>query len=103
MPQFAHVHWSALAAAEVRVQQCVSQSVPDLIQLCSNPTHPLLDVRVQDMRMFLDNFQQEFRYAGTKPHVLFAGRMEGDLMAGCGQKTTSSSGFTIKVGFSQRR
>ena len=53
--------------------------------------------------MFLDSFQQEFRYAGTKPHVLFAGRMEGDLMAGCGQKTTSSSGFTIKVGSSLRR
>ena len=56
---------------------------------------------LQDMRLFLDNFRQEFRFADSKPHVLFAGRMEGDLMAGCGQKTTSSSGFTVKVSTSR--
>ena len=53
--------------------------------------------RSQDMHVFLSDFRQEFRYAGTKPHVLFAGRMEGDLMAGCGQNATSASGYTVKV------
>ncbi len=52
---------------------------------------------LQDMHLFLSNFRHEFRYAGTKPHVLFAGRMEGDLMAGCGQNATSASGYAAKV------
>ena len=52
---------------------------------------------LQDMHLFLSSFRQEFRYAGTKPHVLFAGRMEGDLMAGCGQNATSASGYAAKV------
>jgi hypothetical protein len=50
------------------------------------------------MRIFLDTFETEFKYAGEKPHVIFAGRMEGDLMAGCGQNETSRSGTTGKVG-----
>ena len=55
--------------------------------------------RMQDMHDFLDNFDKEFKFAGQKPHVLFAGRMEGDLMAGCGQNETSRSGTTGKACF----
>ena len=49
------------------------------------------------MHQFLDNFDEEFPFARKKPHVIFAGRMEGDLMAGCGQNETSRSGYAGKV------
>ena len=49
------------------------------------------------MHGFMDTFQTAFKYAGKKPHVIFAGRMEGDLMAGCGQNQTSRSGNIGKV------
>lgn len=49
------------------------------------------------MHSFMGSFETEFKSSGKKPHVIFAGRMEGDLMAGCGQNETSRSGNIGKV------
>ena len=51
----------------------------------------------QEQQLFWDTFDRNFPYAGRKPHVLFLGRMEGELMAGCGADATALSGASAKV------